>query len=204
MDLGERRAGLLCESATGKDSWENPREKWDRQEGTCTQPSANRVHWKSFDATKYDHGDAPGTAALPEQVLICIPKDISCQYLFVNMSCFHCYHRNATDFRLISHQNLLVLDVELLQGCLCWMPKGSFVLCYSDLCCSQKHGVTWRVCRTHTYGCVHICVYVLVFGHIDIHRYCCKIGWVHIQWCGNKTNHWFWVQIILSCQVEPK
>jgi len=27
MDLGERRAGLLCESVTGKDSWENQREK---------------------------------------------------------------------------------------------------------------------------------------------------------------------------------
>lgn len=28
MDLGERRADLLCGSVTGKDSWENQRDKW--------------------------------------------------------------------------------------------------------------------------------------------------------------------------------
>lgn len=48
MDLGERRAGLLCDSVPGKDSWENHREN-DVCEGMCSHPNANRVHWECFD-----------------------------------------------------------------------------------------------------------------------------------------------------------
>lgn len=74
-------------------------------------------HWKSFDATKYYHRDVMGTTAFPEQVLICSPnKDVSCKYLFVNVSCYHCYRRNMTDFQLISHQKVLVLNMELPAG----------------------------------------------------------------------------------------
>lgn len=147
------------------------RERNDVYEGICSQPNANRVHWKSFDATKYYHRDVTGTAAFPEQVLICFPnKDISCKYLFVNMSCFHCYHRKMTDFQLISHQKVSVLDMELPAGMplvdakreLCPVLQWPLLLTetWCDMACMQNTYLLSIWICTHLYMCVSARVYL--------------------------------------------
>lgn len=112
------RGGLACSvKVLLVKTAEKNRERNDVYEGMCAHPNANRAHWKSFDATKYYHRDVTGTATIPDQVLICFPnKDISCKHLFVTMSCLHCYHRNMTDFQLITHRKVLVLDRDLPEG----------------------------------------------------------------------------------------
>lgn len=70
---------VLLIKRTGK-----TRERNEEYEGICTQPNANRVHWKIFYSTKYCHEDIPDTVAFPEQVFIYFPnKDISCKYVNV-------------------------------------------------------------------------------------------------------------------------
>ena len=166
------RGGLACSvevllvKTAGK-----TRERNDVYEGLCTQPIANRVHWKSFDATKYYHRDVTGTAAFPEQLLICFPNNgISCKFLFVNMSCFHFYHRNMTDFQLITHQKVLVLDTELPAGVplvdvnreLCPVLQWPLLLTetWRDMACMQNTYLFSIWMCTHLYICVCVQVYL--------------------------------------------
>lgn len=131
------------------------------------------IHWKSFDAAEYcrvlPSGCRTGAAAFPEQVLICFPsKDISCKYLFVNTSYFHSYHRNITDFQLISHQKVLVLDREL--------PAGvSLVDAKRELCLVLQWCETWcdTVCMQNTclfsvWTCTHVCAAVFPYVRIAV------------------------------------
>lgn len=137
------RGGLACalKVLLVKTAGKN-RERNYSYKGMCTHPSANRAHGKSSDATRY-HRDVTGTATFPDQMLICFPnKDISCKHLFVNTSCFHCYPRNISDFQLISHHKVLMLDMDLpagmpLSGC----QKGA--LSYTTVTSVAYRNMAW-------------------------------------------------------------
>lgn len=130
----------------------------------CTQPNADNSLKEFWCCRVLPSGCRTGATAFPEQVLICFPsKDISCKYLFVNTSYFHCYHRNITDFQLISHQKVLVLDREL--------PAGvSLVDAKRELCLVLQWCKTWcdTVCMQNTclfsvWTCTHVCAAVFPY-----------------------------------------
>lgn len=170
------RGGLACSvkvllgQTDGKTSGRN--REYDSMR---TQPNANSSLKEFWCYRVLPQGCGTGATAFPEQVLIYFPnKDISCKYLFVNMSCFHSYHRNMTDFQLISRQKVLVVDTELPAGvslvdakrALCPVPQWCLV--------HQKPGAVRRVCRTRACslsGYVHVCAAVFRYIHIAVWIY---------------------------------